>query len=138
MYVGALTRRLEHLDIERHFSILILIEESNGECCQQYISDYLRIDKASMVRIIDLLVEKDFIRRVVNPDDRRQHLLRLTEKAVKTLPEIHAAVDGLNAAAMAGLDRQQIEDFYVYTNHIVRNLENLPANHIIIKYKTAK
>jgi hypothetical protein len=67
LYFGALTKKLEQLDIDRHYSILILLESCDGNCSQQYISNLLQIDKASMVRIIDYLVKKGCIKRGINP-----------------------------------------------------------------------
>src|SRR4051812_25314680 len=103
MYYGALTKRLEHLEIERHFSLLVLVEKSETKCTQQYISDWLKIDKASMVRIIDGFVKKGYLNRTVNPKDRREHWMELTPKAHKQMPEIHKEIKVLNEAALNGL-----------------------------------
>lgn len=137
-YIGALTKRLEHLEIERHYSVLIMLEDENGHCSQQYISDILRIDKASMVRITDYLVDKGFIERVVNPTDRREHQLKLTGKAKKVLPEIHKAIKDLNEAATAGLSQQEKKQFFENMQLISSNLDNMPLNNYIVKYKKAK
>lgn len=137
-YLGALTKRLEHLEIERHYSILLLLEDENGHSSQQYLSDALRIDKASMVRIIDYLVSKDFIERVANPVDRREHRLRLTTKGRQALPEIHDAINEMNEAATMGLTKKEKKEFYRYIRLIVTNLESMPMNNYIVKYKKAK
>ena len=78
-YYGALTKRLEHLEIERYYSILILIENHGAACTQQFICDELRMDKVSMVRIVDYLIEKKYVKKVVNPKDRREHFIQLTK-----------------------------------------------------------
>ena len=41
-YYGALTKQLEHLEIERYYSILILIENHGADCTQQFICDELK------------------------------------------------------------------------------------------------
>jgi MarR family transcriptional regulator for hemolysin len=82
-YFGALTKRLEHLEIERYYSILILIENHGADCTQQFICDELKMDKVSMVRIVDYLVEKKYVKKVVNPKDRREHLFNLQKKQLK-------------------------------------------------------
>lgn len=81
LYVGALSRRLDHLDLERHYSILILLEKNEQGCTQQYISNYLKVDKASMVRITDILAKKGYIKKQKSKVDRREHQICLTEKA---------------------------------------------------------
>lgn len=136
-YLGGLSKKLEHLELERHYSILLLLEDEEGHSSQQFLSDALRIDKASMVRIIDYLVEKDFIERVANPADRREHKLQLTKKGRQALPEIHKAIQEMNEAATTGFSEKEKQDFYRYMRAIVVNLESVPLNNDIIKYKKA-
>lgn len=138
MYYGALSKRLEHLDLERYYSILILIESSEEKCTQQFISDTLRIDKASMVRIIDFLVKKKFLKRTANPKDRREYHMELTAKAVKIMPELHLQKNELNSIALKGLSKTEIELFYKTLSLICCNLSQQPADRIIVNYKKVK
>ena len=135
-YYAALTKRLEHLEIERHYSVLILIEcQQEGVCTQQYICDQLKIDKVSMVRIIQHLIEKNYIRKVVNPSDRREYLVELTRKARHILPDVHQAIEEVNEAALAGLSQTQRKELYSSLSGIQENLNRLPAEKIYINYK---
>ena len=138
LYFGALTKRLEHLEIDRNFSILILIEKNPEKCTQQYISNQLKIDKASMVRIVDELVGKNFLRRSINPKDRREHWVELTAKAIKIMPKIHEGIAELNDIATLGMTAKQVKDFYSAINKISANLVKEPAHRIIVNYKKAK
>ncbi|MGZ3885447.1 MAG: MarR family winged helix-turn-helix transcriptional regulator [Bacteroidia bacterium] len=138
MYIGALTKKLAHLDIERHYSILVLIESCEENCTQQFLSGFLRIDKASMVRIVDYLVKKKYVKRAVNPSDRREHRLELTPKAKKAMPGIHKAIKALNTAAFKGMSKKQAQDFHKSISVVRSNLSREPANTIIINYKKAK
>jgi MarR family transcriptional regulator for hemolysin len=135
LYVGVLTKNLGHLVVERHFSILILIEKNKGKCTQQYLSDALYIDKASMVRIIDDFVKKNILKRTVNPSDRREHWIELTSKGKKTVPEIIKGVKDLNATALKGLSKKQTNDFFATLKAIGNNLKDIPANRVILNYK---
>jgi MarR family transcriptional regulator, transcriptional regulator for hemolysin len=138
MYYGALTKKLERLDIDRHFSILILLHTAGKECTQQYISDVMKKDKASMVRIVDYLTDKGYIRRVSNPDDRREHHIKLTEKAKKIMPAIHKAIHELNKAATRGLTEQQAKMFDGFLYAIGVNLSDQPSYNVIVNFKKAK
>ncbi|MFI5148276.1 MAG: MarR family winged helix-turn-helix transcriptional regulator [Bacteroidia bacterium] len=138
MYFGALTKKLEELDIDRHYSILIILENKEAACSQQDVANLLRIDKASMVRIIDYLVKKKYIKRMMNPSDRREHILCLTEKARKTLPRIHRAVGELNSAAFSGLSKSNQKGFYQSLDLLARNLGEEPANTIVVDFKKVK
>ncbi len=134
-YYGALTVQLEHLEIERYYSLLILIESLAAGCTQQFLCDQLKIDKVSMVRIIHFMLKKGYVKKVVNPDDRRAHLIELTARSRKILPEIHRAIDAVNEAALFGIPKQKLDDFYQYLALIQSNLDDLPAKKIFINYK---
>lgn len=134
-YYGALSKRLEQLEIERHYSVLIFIEEAIGGCTQQCICDCLKIDKVTMVGVLDYLIKKKYVKKSVNPSDRREHRIELTEKARKILPEIHKAIDELNESAFKGLSKQKQKELYAYIHQIQSNLEPLPSQKIYINYK---
>jgi DNA-binding MarR family transcriptional regulator len=134
-YYGALTKRLEHLEIERYYSILILIENQGDNCTQQFISDELKMDKVSMVRIVDYLIEKKYVKKVVNSKDRREHFIQLTKKAIEVLPAIHQAIDEVNSAALKGIAKEKQKELYNYLNTIQINLTYLPSQKIYINYK---
>ncbi len=131
MYFGVLSKLLDHLDIEKHYAILVMIEQaSDAGCTQQYIADANRIDKASMVRIIDNLVERNLIERMPNPEDRREHRIVLTNKAQKMMPEVHKAIQELNKLCLNGLSKDEITVFSKALSVIADNLKNLPAHEI--------
>lgn len=134
-YYGALTKRLEHLEIERYYSILIFIESEEKGCTQQYICDHLKIDKVSMVRIINYLIEKKYIHKINNPNDRREYLVELTKKSLKILPEVHKAIDEVNEAALKGISKPAQKELYKYLSSIQVNLDELPTEKIYINYK---
>ncbi|MCC6690347.1 MAG: MarR family transcriptional regulator [Bacteroidia bacterium] len=138
MYFGALTKRLNQLDIDRHYSILILVENNPEGCTQQFISDEFKIDKASMVRIIDYLVKNNYLKRSVHPNDRRKHRLELTVKARKFLPVIHKEVNSLNKIVTKGMNAGELKQFWTSINKISENLKKEPTNPVIVNYKKVK
>ena len=138
LYFGALTKKLEQLDIDRHYSVLILLENAEAPHCQQSISDLLKMDKASMVRVVDYLVKKGYVKRLINPDDRREHRLGLTDKAKKTMPRIHKAIEGLNSKVTSGLSPKQIKEFYGMLDLLDANLANEPKDAIVVNVKKLK
>jgi DNA-binding MarR family transcriptional regulator len=136
IYFGALAKRLEHLEIERYYSILILIENT-GRCTQQFICDQLKIDKVSMVRIMDHLIEKKYVKKMLNPNDRREYFVELTSKGTDRMPEIHSAIAEVNQVAFKGLSKECQNDFYKSIALMQQNLEELPSQKIFINYKKA-
>jgi len=90
-YVGALSAKLAHLDLDRHFYLLHCIAVSDEPLTQSQLSDIILQDKSAMVRIIDYLVERGYVKRIQNPSDRREYFIALTPKAKAIVPEINAA-----------------------------------------------
>jgi len=136
-YYGALTKQLEHLEIERYYSILILIENFGMDCTQQFICDKLRMDKVSMVRIIEYLIAKKFVKKIVNPKDRREHFIQLTKKAIDILPVVHQAIVEVNTSALKGISKVKQKELYANLNTIHLNLTHLPSDKIYMNYKKA-
>lgn len=97
-YIGFLTKRLSHLPIDRYFHPFVLIGESSGEISQQQLADLLLTDKVTVVRIVDGLTKSGVIERKENPEDRRQHLLALTELGWEILPEVTLGIQETDAA----------------------------------------
>lgn len=133
-YYGALTKKLSHLDIDRYYSLLLLLEQAETPVTQQMLGDQLHIDKASMVRVVDGMTEKGYIRRDVNPCDRRCHHISLTEQGKAILPEIRTAVAELNQAVMHGLSQAEINQFNHVLQLMATNLKGMPADEIQIEY----
>ena len=109
-YLQLLRSKLQHLEIDRNYFALILIENNAGEINQQQLAVLLDTDKVSVVRVVDYLSEKGFVKRVRTSDDRRKHNLVLTEKAKAALPEIKKCISELNQLVFSGLSETQQTD----------------------------
>lgn len=134
-YFGALSKSMEHLGVDRHFYPLVVIDKTEEKCTQQYLSCMLDVDKVTMVRVIDYLMEKGMITREVNINDRREHLIKLTSKAKKIMPEIYEGINKMNSLALKGLNKSDQELFYSAMKRIAKNIENLPVNEVDIQLK---
>ncbi len=130
-YYGALLHKMQGTLVEKSFGVLVFLEK-HANCTQQYISDSLRIDKVSMVKVIDGFSKKGLVKRIQNPKDRRAYFINLTPKAHKILPVIHAAINELNTEAFKGFEPKEIEDFYGSLHKIIKNVEDLPSSHTLV------
>jgi MarR family transcriptional regulator for hemolysin len=134
-YWGALSKKLEHIGIDRHFGTMVAIDKAKEKCTQQYLCDTIKIDKVGMVRVMDYLVDKGMITRAVNPNDRREHIVKLTAKGKKIMPEVHNEIDQMNKIALKGLTKNEQIQFKGCIEKIISNLKNLPVNEVDIKIK---
>jgi DNA-binding MarR family transcriptional regulator len=122
IFLSALNNKLKNLDIDRNFYALLLIEESKGKITQQGLADLLNSNKVSVVRIIDYLSNKGYVKRVKDPSDKRKYGLILTLKAEKEMPLIKKAIEEVTRAAFNGLTEEKINELYDILNLIRNNL----------------
>jgi MarR family transcriptional regulator, lower aerobic nicotinate degradation pathway regulator len=94
----------------RHFGVMMLLVRDGTSTQKQLLAD-LGSDKAGMVRTVDDLDRRGFIRRVQSPQDRRLYHLSLTDAGRGTFAEARKLADaaaqdifvGLTAAERAAL-----------------------------------
>jgi len=118
---GIVQDNLSHLDIDRSFYPLLLIDAGNG-ITQQELARELSCDKVQVVRIIDYLSLNGYVNRIPNKTDKRKYELSVTDKARKVIPEIKKAFDELSAITMKGLTKKQKNELFALLTIIVSNL----------------
>jgi DNA-binding MarR family transcriptional regulator len=133
-YFGIITEKMGHTGIDRFFYPLLVIHYENDSITQQRLSDILQTDKVTTVRVIDYLSKKGLVKRQVNKKDRREHLLILTAKGKKIIPELNKAYIAIEKEALKGLSRKRIEDFHECLSIARNNLSRLPSRKINIKF----
>jgi MarR family transcriptional regulator, transcriptional regulator for hemolysin len=121
-FLSLVNKKLSNLDIERNFFALTLIEIGKGEINQQDLVGYLESDKVSIVRIINYLSEKGYVKRVKSKADKRKYGLHITEKAKRDLPKIKQSLSDVTKKAFEGLNNTEIETFLKTLNIIKNNL----------------
>lgn len=122
LYLSSLSKQLNHIGLERHFSVLVIINEMGEKCCQKYIADAFGVDKTMMVSVLDDLAEKGFIKRIQNPADRREYWIHLTPKGKKSIPEIMTKVNALNKKILKGMEIKKVnkELKSIYENLLIQ------------------
>ena len=91
-YINLLSKQLEHIPIDRYFYPLYLISQSNDTYSQNDLAEQLFVDKVTVVRIIDYLEKHKMAERLEHPQDRRCHVLNVTEKGWEFIPTIEKAM----------------------------------------------
>jgi len=106
-----LQNRLSHLDINRSFYPLMLIESGNG-ITQQELAQKLSCDKVQVVRIINYLSVHGYVLRVQNQSDKRKYELTISEKAKVFLPDIKNAINEMSDISLKYLSENQKTELY--------------------------
>lgn len=90
---------------------LITVAAENDGITQQTISMRTRMDKVTVSRAAIALVERGLMQRVPNPDDKRSHLLVLTEAGRALYAEVAPRALSLEKALFADFDPQEMKRF---------------------------
>jgi len=121
-FLQLLNKKLNHLDLERSYYALILIDLGQGELMQKELACQLETDKVSVVRIVDYLAGKGYVKRVKSAVDGRKYCLTLTSKAKEILPGIKKSMNEVTAVAYNGLTESQRTEFLSILGIIKDNL----------------
>jgi len=138
IYLGVFSKRVEHLDLNRYHFMLLLIAEHEGQLTQKRIAEISGKDKSSMVNIIDTLTEKGYVYREINPGDRREQLIKITEKAKLELPAIQESYSVLNQTASTDIDPKKLVIFYEVLQQMSANLIPLSSTQVSFRLKKSK
>ncbi|MBW4891153.1 MarR family transcriptional regulator [Mucilaginibacter sp. HMF5004] len=138
IYLGAFSKRVEELDINRYHFILLLIAEHEGQLTQKKLAGITGKDKSSMVSIIDTLTDKGYVYREINPGDRREQLIKITDKAKADIPAIKESFNLLNIKAAEGISDEKLNIFNDVLQQMTQNLKPLAANPVSFRLKKSK
>lgn len=137
-YLGVLFKKLDLCEVDRYYMVVPVLDQALHPFTQQSLGDFLNVDKVSMVRIVDHLVNKGIVERVNNPDDRREKFVVLTPKGKQSVNEINAAFEEINCRSMAGFSEAEKKQFFKLMERMNENLCELPSKKIYLNIKRSK
>jgi DNA-binding MarR family transcriptional regulator len=88
---------------------LLTVLASEDSLSQQELANWMRIDRTTMVALIDSLEERDWVKRERNPADRRAYLLRLTPSGKRVQARARELVASAEDKTFASLTREERE-----------------------------
>lgn len=101
----------------RHHSILSLLLEA-GPQAQIALSERLRIDRTSMVTLVDQLEGQGLVLRKTAPGDRRAYRVEITAEGEQLLAEAELAISEAEAILLAPLTPKQRKRLQTYLQRI--------------------
>jgi DNA-binding MarR family transcriptional regulator len=94
-----------------HYSVLAILGEGARET-QAMIADTLALDPSRLVALLDSLEERELVVRQRDPDDRRRHVVTITDAGKRELSRLRAIVKGVEDDFFAPLDAQSRKAFH--------------------------
>jgi DNA-binding MarR family transcriptional regulator len=95
----------------RHLLALTVLRDLGG-CGQQALAKTLEMDGTNIVGLLNDLEADNLIERRRSPEDRRRHVVELTDVGSKKLSKAEFALAAVEDEVLAHLDAEQREQLY--------------------------
>jgi len=92
----------------RHLVALTVLR-NRGNCTQQSLATTLEMDGTNIVGLLNELEAENLIERRRSPEDRRRHVVELTEAGAKQLANAESALAAIEDEVLSALDKTQRE-----------------------------
>ena len=110
-----------------------------GVLTQQQIADITMRDKNSIVKLIDGLEVRDLVRRVSNPDDRRQNLIEVTPYSLSVRKTIDSLAYESVYSILGDISAKAVKTFVKVLARMERNMDpSSDLEALAEKYPTKK
>lgn len=93
-----------------------------GKISQKELAEKTSKDKASLTRMIDLLVNKKILTRKVDTSDRRRQVIILTSKGRKIVLSLEKDIRQLRKKIFKGIGKQELKALEETMNTIYKNI----------------
>lgn len=92
------------------------------ELTQTQIANELLSDKATVGEVIGRLCEKNYVKKLVNKNDKRAYVASLTLEAKNIVEDIDRMATEVTKKALEGFNKGDIQVLYKSLNKIINNL----------------
>ncbi|HEX8659894.1 MAG TPA: MarR family transcriptional regulator [Hymenobacter sp.] len=114
-----IARVMDNLTVDQALALIVL--DKHPALSQHEIAELVFKDKASITRIIELLVKKGLVARTIHATDRRKFDLRITARGQQTIAELSGTIRLNQQTALAGLTAEELSQFYRTLQIIIAN-----------------
>ena len=137
-YVALVSNAMQHAEVDRYYYVLFVLAQSEKSICQKELAAMVYSDKPNMVRIIDYFEERGCVKRIQNPNDRREQFIELTEKGRAIAAEAEAAYKKIDADFLAGQDAETQKMLIALLDQMAVNTEETAKPYVTLNFKTHK
>lgn len=88
------------------------------------IAERLDMDKPTVSGIINRLIDKEYVEKLPNPNDRRSFILKLTKESKSKLSSLEKINDEVISDAIQGLTDEEIRIFENVIGKIIENMRS--------------
>ena len=102
--------------------VLTFLNEQDGIATQKEIEDYLQVSHPTVVGLVSRMEQNELVETWFNPENRRNKMVRLTEKSKKIGENMDEVTEQHDKALLNGLSEQEQAELNRMLNIILKNL----------------
>jgi DNA-binding MarR family transcriptional regulator len=106
----------------RHLVALTVLRDG-GDCTQQALAATLEMDGTNIVGLLNELEAEKLIERRRSTEDRRRHVVELTDAGARQLANVELALAAVEGEVLGALDESQRETLYNLLLQAARGME---------------
>ena len=107
---------------------LSAIINMQGPVSQSDVARRLRVEGATVTRMVDLLSKEGLVERSPHPSDRRVNLLRVTEKGEGELRRIFRVYDAARTELLTEFSHEEIVQVHLLTGKMLAQLDTMSSS----------
>ena len=113
---------------DAQFNALMILWDYRARALKQHeLADLLVVNRASAGGVIDRMQRSGWVRREVDPEDRRAFRVHMTDKGIAKLKEVRGAYYKLLSAALHGFDPETLETVLRFNDAFRARIAELAA-----------
>ena len=97
---------------------------NSKECIQNDLAEKLALPKQTVCSILDNFEKKGYVKREINPKDKRNRLISLTKKGIKFAKPIIEGLENLDINMLKCLSDEDIKKYTDCQKEIIKFMEN--------------
>ena len=103
-------QRLKEYNLTGNEGSILMILKKNPEIYQEDIIKELQVDKSAVTRLLQNMVNKNLVKRIQSPDDKRYYLIAITKQGLEKQKLVDNVFSNKDRDIVAGLSKnEQIE-----------------------------
>lgn len=104
------------------FTLFIIY--NSKECLQNTITEKLSVPKQTVCSILDNFEKKGYIKKKINPEDKRNRLISFTKKGLTFAEHILKDLEKLDVAMLKCLSAEEIKNYVEPQKKLITFMEN--------------
>lgn len=123
---NSLDKKLKEHDVTAsQFSVLNQILNKDGSITSAEVANNLSSDRPTISGIINRLEEKNLLRKINNPEDKRSAYLKLNDDTIILVQNLRLVSDELNKEILSDFNQIEISNMKEYLLKIIDKVEDL-------------